>query len=80
MMAGVDETAEEWKARIGIGRRSTVARLAGGAGTSQTTPVLDQTKPRVAGFQTEHWDGRVDATVTPETVRLRSATQIPGAR
>lgn len=68
----MDETREEWKARMGIGQRSTVARLVGGEGTTQTKVVPDETKPRVAGFQTEHWSGRVDATVTPEPVRLRS--------
>jgi hypothetical protein len=56
------ETREQWKARLGIGQPSTVAQLAGGAGTTRTSPVPRDDAPGVAGTRTEHWDGRVDAT------------------
>lgn len=64
MLSGVDdESRDEWKARLGIGRRSTVARLVGGEGTAQARPVMRDDAPGVAGVETEHWSGRQDATV-----------------
>lgn len=38
-------------------------------GTSRTIVKRDERNGRVAGTETEHWDDRRDATVTPATVR-----------
>jgi hypothetical protein len=65
------ETPQEWKARIGVGQPSNIARRVGGPGRTHTSVVMDETRPRVAGTITDHWDGRRDACVTPETVRVK---------
>lgn len=57
------ESRDEWKARLGIGQRSTVARLVGGEGTAQARAVPRDDAPGFAGVTTEHWSGRQDATV-----------------
>lgn len=56
------ETRTAWKARMGIGARSSVPRLTGGPGTTRTTRVPRDDAPGVAGTATDHWDGRRDAT------------------
>lgn len=38
------------------------------AGTDRTTPVIDDRTGQRVGRQTEHWDGRVDATAERVTV------------
>lgn len=58
------ETRQAFKERIGVGRPSNVARTVGGPGTARRTPVLRDDSPVIAGFHTDHWDGRRDATVT----------------
>ena len=40
-------------------------------GTSNRKPVRRDSDGKVGGVQTEHWDGRVDAQVVPESVELR---------
>jgi hypothetical protein len=40
-------------------------------GSKKTTAVLDERTGRVAGHHIEHWDGRQDAIVRPETVRRK---------
>jgi hypothetical protein len=40
-------------------------------GTSNRTPVRRDSDGEVGGVQTEHWDGRVDAQVVPESVDLK---------
>jgi hypothetical protein len=70
----------EFQRRVGVGERSRIALRH--AGTSKTSPVIREegrTRGSVAGSTTEHWDGRVDAAATPETVRVvasRSNRQI----
>jgi hypothetical protein len=47
-------------------------------GTTDTRPVVNDHTGRVGGNHTHHWDGRVDATVNRDPVRLtysRSAKQ-----
>ena len=39
---------------------------------TKTWKVHDDDNGRVAGYQTEHKDGRLDATVTPKVVRGKS--------
>lgn len=70
----VDETREEWKARMGIGAPS-LATQRYGDGSTVTKPVPNDDKPGLAGAITEHWSGRQDASVFPETVALRGKTQ-----
>jgi len=40
-------------------------------GTSRRKPVRRDSDGSVGGVQTEHWDGRVDAAVVPESVELK---------
>jgi hypothetical protein len=52
-----------------MGRYSSVAILTR-RGTKKSTPVRrDDGQP--GGVRTEHWDGRVDVVVAPESVDLR---------
>lgn len=67
------ETSEQWKARMGIGRRSSVARIVGGPGTTRTTPVDRDDAPGIAGTTTEHWDGRRDVHARAMTVTINTA-------
>lgn len=56
--------SETFKERIGVGRPSHIGRRHGGPGTTKTTTVARDDAPGVAGTQTEHWSGRVDACAT----------------
>ncbi len=59
----------EFQRRIGVGEPSRAfSRL---AGTTRRRPVVMDDGPargKVGGFHTDHWDGRVDATVRPQHV------------
>jgi len=61
----------DFQRRLGVGERQ---RLYGRhVGTTRDRPVIADDGPsrgRSTGFHTDHWDGRVDATVRPETVRV----------
>jgi hypothetical protein len=59
---------------LGLGFQGHRARY--GADPTRRHDVIAQEGPRqgqIAGWHTEHWDGRQDATVTPSTVRVRTA-------
>ena len=43
-------------------------------GTSKTTRVRRDTDGKLGGTTTEHWDGRVDANIGPESVKLLART------
>jgi len=61
----------EFQERIGVGKPSYMVLRK--RGTSRTTPVIREegrTRGQVGGAQTEHWDGRVDAVATPESVEV----------
>lgn len=61
----------EFQKRIGVGEKSYA--FLRHKGTSRTTAVIREegrTRGQVGGSQTEHWDGRVDATATPEPVEV----------
>jgi hypothetical protein len=45
---------------------------------TKTTKVRRDDDGTTAGFQTEHKDGRVDATITPMPVVTKSRPQSPG--
>lgn len=76
MTAGRNETADEWKERIGVGQRcNAFRRAASGPGSSQTKTVARSDKPGVAGIQVDHWDGRRDAAVFAESARLQNKTR-----
>jgi len=52
----------EWQERMGVGERLyNVSRL---KGTTRIREVSKDEGPGVAGYQRDHWDGRVDAKVT----------------
>ena len=56
----------EFQDRIGVGQPSRAfGRL---AGTSKDTLVRRHDTGEVGGKQTEHWDGRVDATIVAPTI------------
>jgi hypothetical protein len=40
-------------------------------GRKDRRPVTNQLNGRVNGQETHHWDGRVDATVRPDSVTLK---------
>lgn len=40
-------------------------------GSSDRRPVTDERDGSIAGHQTEHWDGRVDATARMKPTRLK---------
>lgn len=62
------ESRDEWKTRMGIGRPASFAQLVGGDGTTRTTPILRDDAPGISGRRTEHWSGRVDASVTAPSI------------
>lgn len=69
------DTRTEWQKRVGVGERSNA--LIGVSTPIRHRAVTAEEGPnrgRVAGFHTDHSDGRVDATVTPGAV-----TRIPTA-
>jgi hypothetical protein len=47
---------------FGTGRRK---------GTTKRTPVTNEVTGGIGGYQTEHWDDRVDAEVRPDTVQMK---------
>lgn len=57
----------EFQRRIGVGERQY--RYGRYVGTSKDIQVRREDNGKLAGKQTEHWDGSVDATVYPETAR-----------
>ncbi len=73
------ESRDEWKARIGVGEPSRAfRRMDSGPGTSRASKVMRADKPGVAGVQVEHWDGRRDAAVFPEHVRVQGQAKRQG--
>lgn len=69
----------EFQERIGVGRPSLAfGRLAGTTRSRRITAEEGPNRGGNAGFQTDHWDGRVDAVVRPSTANVtlsRSMTQ-----
>lgn len=73
------ETPEEWRARMGVGEPSLVSRRPdSGPGSTKATTVMREDKPGVAGIQTDHWDGRRDATVFAEHARVKGKAKTQG--
>lgn len=40
-------------------------------GKTEVKPVINEDTGKIGGRQIEHWDGRVDAVVTPEPGQLK---------
>lgn len=57
-----------WQTRIGVGERQV--RYGVLAGTVKDIPVFREDNGQLGGKQTEHWDGRVDATIIAPTLNL----------
>lgn len=60
----------EWQRRIGVGEPSRAFLTK--AGTSRRRLITTEegpTRGKVGGAEIDHWDGRVDAVVRPETIR-----------
>lgn len=53
-----------------MGKYSSVGILTQ-RGTSKKTKVRRDSDGSVGGIQTEHWSGQIDATVAPESVKMR---------
>ena len=73
----MSESRDEFRARIssiqfsGRGKVTKPATVIDKAAQTKTIPVPDDAHGRhVGGYQIEHADGRVDARVMPETVRM----------
>lgn len=62
-----------WQEHIGVGERQPVDRIVTDGTRTRRIRVSHSVHGRTAGYQTEHRSGRVDATVTPETVRVTVA-------
>lgn len=70
------ETKEQWKERMGIGRRSNTVSS---GKQSNTTPVIADEgtfRGQQVGTRTEHRDGRVDATSTRQEIRLMPGIKV----
>lgn len=62
----------DFQKRIGVGEASRAFPMK--MGTSRNRPVIQEEGPsrgRVGGYHTDHWDGRTDAIVQPDVVRLK---------
>ena len=55
-----------------MGKYSSVGFLVR-RGTSKTTKIRRDSDDQIGGVQTEHWDGRLDANVVPESVEIKVA-------
>lgn len=70
----------EWQERMGVGEpQRFFGRYAGG---NKITKVIADDGPmrgQATGTQTEHWSGRVDATICPPPVAVKVAVKNPGA-
>jgi hypothetical protein len=68
----------EFQKRIGVGEPCRAfGKL---AGTTRTRPVVTEegpTRGTVGGAHIDHWDGRVDAVVSPPTVKASIPTTKP---
>jgi hypothetical protein len=64
-----DSEKESYKEKL----RSLQLNTGRNKGTTHTTVVPDERMDRVAGYQHEHWDGRVSATVTPLPVKVKAS-------
>lgn len=67
------EPTSDFQRRIGVGERQH--RFGRHAGTARTSAVRNELTGGVAGSTTEHWSGRVDATVRPDAVRITKEMQ-----
>ncbi len=68
--------SDDFKTRIGVGEPSHAFLTA--KGTSRRRNVIVEEGARrgtVGGFHTDHWDGRVDATVHAPTVTVTTSTK-----
>lgn len=62
----------DFQKRIGIGEVSRAFPTK--MGTSRNRPVIKEEGPSrgsVGGYHTDHWDGRTDAVVKPDVIRLK---------
>lgn len=55
-----------WQERIGVGERQPTSKT----GRTRKRPVLNEFTGKVGGYQIDHADGRMDAIVKPETLRI----------
>ncbi len=67
-MSDSQEGRNEFQQHIGVGERQV--RYGRYAGTARVEPVRREDDGRIGGRYTHHWDGRVDATVFPDTAHL----------
>jgi hypothetical protein len=58
-----DESYRDKLRSVSFGRRH---------GTTETRVVTRDDNGKPAGYQVQHWDGRVDAVVTPSRLALKS--------
>ena len=45
-------------------------------GTTRKRPVRDERTGQHVGYQTDHWSGRVDATITGATVKVAEGLKV----
>jgi hypothetical protein len=62
----MSDERSEWQKRIGVGERQV--KYGVHAGRSIEIPKFREDNGKLGGKQTEHWDGRVDATIIAPTV------------
>lgn len=67
----------EFQERIGVGESSRAFPTK--VGTTRKRPVIVEEGPNrgnVGGHHTDHWDGRVDATVKPNVIQRKMKVEI----
>lgn len=55
-----------WQETIGVGFGTGLKK-----GTTKRTAVMNERTGRVGGYQTEHWDDRMDAEVNASSLKVR---------
>lgn len=63
----------DFQKRVGVGERQHV--YGRHVGKTKSTLIPREDNGKLAGKQTEHWNGSVDCTVYPETKELRLNTK-----
>jgi len=64
-----EDTKNDFQKKVGVGEKQYL--YGRHVGKKKKTKVLNDDNGKVGGYQTEHWSGRVDATVTPPTKRIK---------
>lgn len=62
----------KWQDKIGVGEKQHL--FGRHVGTSKDIPAYREDNGKIGGKHTEHWDGRVDATIIAPTLVKNAST------